>query len=59
MLMISGIIQPENVGRYVNLGSGLALIVLGAGLYQLHRRFMRNAERVRDEKAALAVDAAT
>ncbi|HVF47152.1 MAG TPA: hypothetical protein VNA17_06275, partial [Pyrinomonadaceae bacterium] len=54
MLMISGIVQPENVGRYVNLGSGLALILLGAGLYQLHRRFMRNAERVRDEKAAPA-----
>lgn len=56
MLMISGAVQPENVGRYVNLGSGLALCLLGAGLYQLHRRFMRNAERVRDEKAALASD---
>jgi len=54
MLMISGFVQPENVGRYVNLGSGLALCLLGAGLYQLHRRFIRNEERLRDEKALLA-----
>jgi SSS family transporter len=58
MLIISGIVQPENVGRYVNLGSGLTLCLLAAGLYQLHRRFMRNAERVRDEKAALAAESA-
>jgi hypothetical protein len=46
MLMFAGIVQPENVGRYINLGSGLALILIGAGLYQLHRRFIRSAESV-------------
>ena len=53
MLIISGIVQPENVGRYVNLVSGIALVLVGAGLYQLHRRFMRNAARVLEEKGAV------
>ncbi|MGD9631486.1 MAG: sodium:solute symporter family protein [Pyrinomonadaceae bacterium] len=56
MLIIAGIIQPENVGRYINLGSGIALCLVGAGLYQLHRRFMRNMTRIEETKDAVPVE---
>ncbi len=44
MLLIASIVQPAGLGRYVNISSGIALCLLGAGLYQLHLRFMRRAE---------------
>jgi hypothetical protein len=58
MLIVAGIIQPENVGRYVNLVSGVALCLVGAGLYQLHRRFMRSAARAKQERGAAAAEEA-
>lgn len=44
MLLISGFAQPADIGRYINLGAGFTLCLLGAGLYRLHRKFMRQAE---------------
>ena len=50
MLIIAGVTQPSGIGQYINLGSGFALCLLGAGLYGLHRNFMRRAEAERDAK---------
>lgn len=44
MLIAAAMFQPENLGRLINFGAGAALCLLGAGLYQLHRRFMRQAQ---------------
>lgn len=59
MLVIAGFTQPNGVGQYINCGSGVALFVLAIFLYQLHRRFMRNAsERTGVEYEAETVAAA-
>src|SRR5688500_7556959 len=47
MLIIAGVTQPSGIGQYINLGAGFALCLLGAGLYGLHRNFMRRAEAER------------
>ena len=48
MLIIAAITQPSGIGQYINLGAGFVLCLLGAGLYGLHRNFMRRAEAERD-----------
>ncbi|MDQ3062284.1 MAG: sodium/solute symporter [Acidobacteriota bacterium] len=50
MLLIASIVQPAGIGRYVNVSAGFALCLVGAGLYQLHRRFMHREEKERDER---------
>lgn len=50
MLLIASIVQPAGIGRYVNVSAGFMLCLLGAGLYQLHRRFMHREEKERDER---------
>ena len=47
MLLAASFVQPAGIGRYVNGGAGLLLCFLGAGLYQLHRRFMRREKESR------------
>lgn len=54
MLIAAGAAQPSGIGQYINLGAGFALCLLGAGLYQLHRNFMRRAEAEKKEKAKIA-----
>ncbi len=51
MLLIASFAQPTGVGRYVNLGAGFALCLLGVGFYQLHRRFMHREETEKNERA--------
>jgi solute:Na+ symporter, SSS family len=41
MLLVASFTQPVGIGLYVNGGAGVVLCLLGAGLYQLHRRFVR------------------
>jgi hypothetical protein len=53
MLVVAGFAQPANIGRYINLGAGFALCLLGAGLYRLHQRFMSRTEAENNAKAAL------
>ena len=53
MLIVAGAVQPAGIGQYINLGAGFALCLLGAGLYGLHRRFMRRAESEKREKAEI------
>ncbi len=50
MLLIASFAQSAGVGRYVNLGAGFALCLLGVGLYQLHRRFMHREEKEKNER---------
>lgn len=45
MLLVASFTQPYGLGLYVNGGAGVVLCLLGAGLYQLHRRFMRREKR--------------
>ena len=51
MLIVAGAVQPAGIGQYINLGAGAALCLLGAGLYTLHRRFMRRAESEKQARA--------
>ncbi|MGI8468628.1 MAG: sodium:solute symporter family transporter [Pyrinomonadaceae bacterium] len=53
MLVVAGATQPSGIGQYINLGAGFALCLLGAGLYALHRKFMRRAESEKREKAKI------
>ena len=53
MLIITGAVQPAGIGQHINLGSGFALCLIGVGLYQLHRNFMRRAEVERKAKEDL------
>jgi hypothetical protein len=50
MLLIASLVQPAGLGRYVNIGAGITLCLLGAGLYRLHRRFMNREEKERNER---------
>jgi uncharacterized sodium:solute symporter family permease YidK len=50
MLLVASVAQPRGFGQYVNLGAGLALCLLGVGLYQLHRRFMQREEKAKNER---------
>jgi len=54
MLLIASVVQPAGIGRYVNICAGFTLCLLGAGLYRLHRRFMRREEKERNERATIA-----
>lgn len=54
MLLIASVVQPAGVGRYVNIVAGFTLCLLGAGLYQLHRRFMHREEKEKNERDANA-----
>ncbi len=51
MLIVAGFVQPADIGRYINLGAGFALCLLGAGLYGLHRKFMNQAKAEAGAKA--------
>jgi hypothetical protein len=53
MLIVAGAAQPAGIGQYINLGAGFALCLLGAGLYQLHRNFMRRAEAEKKESSEI------
>ena len=52
MLLIASFTQPAGLGLYVNGGAGITLCLLGIGLYQLHRRFMRR-EKLEKESEIL------
>ena len=41
LLLVASAVQPGGAGRAVNVGAGVALCLIGIGLYQLHKRFMR------------------
>jgi hypothetical protein len=56
MLVIASVAQPVGIGRYINLSSGVVLCLLGAGLYQLHRRFMHREEKEKNERAEKIAD---
>ena len=34
-------VQPGGTGRNINIGAGVALVLVGAGLHVLHRRVLR------------------
>jgi hypothetical protein len=50
MMLIASIPQSAGIGRQINFGCGIVLCLLGAGLYQLHRRFMLREETERDKR---------
>ncbi len=56
MLVIASFTQSAGVGRYINLGSGITLLILSAGLYQLHRKFMQGANAERGNRTATSDD---
>jgi Na+/proline symporter len=56
MLVIAGVTQTAGVGQYINLGSGGALCLLGAGLYQLHRNFMRRVKAEKNTESEIVVE---
>ena len=39
LLLIAAVVQPSGIGRNINAGAGIALGLLGAGFFRLHRRF--------------------
>jgi SSS family solute:Na+ symporter len=53
MLIIAGIAQPAGIGQNINLGAGFALVLLGAGLYGMHRKFMRRAEEEKQRRTEI------
>jgi Na+/proline symporter len=55
LLLAASAFQPGVLGRVVNISSGVALCLLGLGLYRLHGRFMRRESALARE-AALALD---
>lgn len=60
LLLVASAVQPGGFGRAVNVGAGVALCLVGIGLYQLHKRFMRReagAARVAKSVAAAREEA--
>jgi len=43
LLIIAAATQPPGIGRNINAGAGVALGLVGAGFFRLHRRFKRDA----------------
>jgi solute:Na+ symporter, SSS family len=41
LLLIAAATQSSGTGRNINAGSGIALALIGAGFFRLHRKFMR------------------
>ena len=54
LLLIASVVQPAGIGRYINLGAGTTICVLGYGFYRLHGRVMRKTSRIAREDAAIA-----
>ena len=55
LLLIASVVQPAGIGRYINLGAGITICVLGYGFYRLHGRVMQKQARlVREDAAAIA-----
>jgi hypothetical protein len=54
LLLIASIVQPAGIGRYINVGAGLTICLLGYGFYRLHRRVMQKQSRLAREDAAAA-----
>jgi hypothetical protein len=46
LLLVAGAVQPGGLGRIINIGSALTLLLLAFGLYRLHRRFIRRSSFV-------------
>lgn len=55
MLLVASFTQPPGLALYVNGSAGLVLCLLGAGFYELHRRFMRREKLEREEAHLRAV----
>jgi hypothetical protein len=51
LLLIASVVQPSSIGRYINLGAGITICVLGYGFYRLHGRVMRRQALVAAEDA--------
>jgi SSS family transporter len=54
LLVVASVVQPTQVGRVVNVVSGVVLGFLAFGFSRLHRRFMR-LERIGADAAAITV----
>jgi Na+/proline symporter len=52
MLAITG--QPAGSGRAINLGSGVALCLIGIGFYRLHQNFIRGETAAREKAQRIA-----
>jgi len=56
LLLIASVVQPAGIGRYINVGAGLTICVLGYGFYRLHGRVMRKQAQIAREDARIAAE---
>jgi hypothetical protein len=58
LLLIASVVQPAGIGRYINIGAGLTICLLGYGFYRLHKRVMKKALAVAEADKLVAAAAA-
>jgi SSS family transporter len=54
LLLIASAVQPSGTGRYINLGAGIVICLLGFGFYLLHGRVMRREAGLAREAAEVS-----
>ncbi|HET9789514.1 MAG TPA: hypothetical protein VFP47_20430, partial [Pyrinomonadaceae bacterium] len=54
LLLIASFVQPSGIGRYINIGAGVTLCLLGYGFYRLNGRVMQKHARLVREAAEAA-----